>query len=53
MLYGIVKIENYSYNKRVNILYTLVMLPSNIAPKFAETTEPEDECCVLQCTYTS
>ena len=51
-VYGIVKIEIYSYNKEVSILYTVVMFPSYIPPKQAKTSEPKDEHCVL-CTYTS
>ena len=52
-IHGIVKIEIYSYNKRVNTLYTVITFPSYILPKQAKTSEPEDECCVSQCTYTS
>ena len=37
----------------MNILCTLVMLPSYIPPNCAKTREPKDEHCVLQCTYTS
>ena len=29
------------------------MFPSYIPPKSVKTSEPEDEHCVLQCTYTS
>ena len=46
-------VEMYKHNKRVNTLYTVVMFPSYIAPKRAKTSEPEDEHCVLQCTYTN
>ena len=43
----------YSYNKRVNTLYTVVMFTYYIPPKCAKTREPKDEHCVSWCTYTS
>ena len=52
-MHGIVIIEIYSYNKRVNTLYTVVMSPSYIPPKCAKTREPEDEHCVSWCTHIS
>ena len=52
-MYGIVIIEIYSYNKRVNTLYTAVASPSYILPKHAKTREPEDKNCVSQCIYLS
>ena len=42
-MHGIVIIEIYSYNKRVNTLYTVVVSPSYILPKCAKTREPKDE----------
>ena len=33
------------------MLYTVVASLSYILPKCAKTREPEDEHCVLQCTY--
>ena len=47
-MHGIVIIEIYSKNKKVNTLYTVVASPSYIQPKCAKTREPKDECCVLQ-----
>ena len=52
-IYGIVKIEIYSYNKEVYTLYTVVMFTYYILPKCAKTRAPKDEHCVLQCTYKS
>ena len=52
-MHGIVIIEIYSYNKKVNTLYTVVASPCYILPKCAKTREPKDEHCVLQCTYIS
>ena len=52
-MHGIVKIEIYKYNKRVNTLYSVVASPSYILPKCVKTREPEDEHCVLQYTYIS
>ena len=52
-IYGIVKIEIYSNNKEVNILYTVVTFIYYIPLKCAKTGEPEDEHCVSQCTYRS
>ena len=46
-VYGIEKIEIYSYNKEVNTLYTVVMFTYYILPKCAKTRQPEDEHCVL------
>ena len=34
-------------------MYTVVASLSYIPPKCAKTREPEDEHCVLQCTYIS
>ena len=34
-------------------MYTVVVSLSYILPKCAKTREPEDECCVSQCTYIS
>ena len=51
--YGTVKIEIYSHNKKVNTSYTVVISTYHILLKYAKTREPEDKCCVLQCTYTS
>ena len=48
---GIVIIEIYSNNKLVNTLSTVVASLSYILPKCAKTREPEDEHCVLWCTY--
>ena len=50
-MHGIVITVIYSCNKKVNTLYTVVMSFSYILPKCAKTREPEDEHCVLQCTY--
>ena len=44
-MHGIVRIEIYSYNKRVNALYTVVTSPY-IPPKWEKTREPKDEHCV-------
>ena len=52
-MHGIVIIEIYSYNKRANTLYTVVVSPSDILPKCVKTREPEDEHCVLWCTHIS
>ena len=52
-IYGIVKIEIYSYNKEVNTLYTVVMFTYYILPKCVKTREPEDKHCVSWCIYTS
>ena len=52
-MHGIVIKEIYSYNKYVNTLYTVVMSLPYILPKCVKTREPEDEHCVLQCTYIS
>ena len=52
-MHGIVIIEIYTYNKRVNTLYTVVTSPAYIPPKCAKTREPEDEHCVSQCTHIS
>ena len=52
-MHGIVIIEIYNYNKRVNTLYTVVLSLSCILPKCAKTREPEDKHCVLWCTYIS
>ena len=46
-------IEIYSYNERVNTLYTVVMSASYILPKCVKTREPKDEHCVLWCTHIS
>ena len=51
-IYGIEKIEIYSYNKEVNTLYTVVTFAYYILTKCAKTREPNDECCVLWYTYT-
>ena len=48
-VYGIVKIEKHSNNKSENFVSVSYVIPS-ILPKCANTREPEDECCVLQCT---
>ena len=50
-MHGIVIVEIYSYNKKVNTLYTVVVSPSHIPPKCAKTREPEDEHCVSWCTH--
>ena len=42
-IYGIVKIEIYSYNKEVYTLYTVVMFTYYILPKCAKTRKPKDE----------
>ena len=52
-MHGIVIIEIYSYNKRVNTLYTIFMYPFYIPPKFTKTGEPKEEHCVLWCTHIS
>ena len=52
-MHGIVIIEIYSYNKRVNTLYTVVASPSYKLAKCVKTREPKDEHCVLQCTHIS
>ena len=52
-MHGIVIIEIYSYNKRVNTLYTVVTSPSYILPKCVKTREPKDEHCVSWCTHIS
>ena len=52
-MHGIVIIKIYSYNKKVNNLFTVVASPSHILPKCAKTREPEDKCCVSQCTHIS
>ena len=53
IIYGVVKIERYSYNKEVNILYTVVTFTYYIPPKCVKTREPKDEHCVSWCTHTS
>ena len=50
-MHGIVIIEIYSYNKKVNTLYTVVVSPSYILPKCTKTREPKDEHYVSQCTH--
>ena len=48
-IYGIVKVEYYSYNIGeyiIHISHIITLIP----PKCAKTGEPEDECCVLWCT---
>ena len=50
-MHGIVIIEIYSNNKKVNTLYTVIASHSYILPKYVKTREPKDEHCVLQCTY--
>ena len=52
-MHGIVIIEIYSNNKKVNTSYTVVMSHSYIPPKCAKPKEPKDEHCVLHCTYIS
>ena len=52
-MHGIVIIEVYSYNKRVNTLHTVVASPSYILPKCVKTRELEDEHCVSWCTHIS
>ena len=52
-MHGIIIIEIYSYNKRVNMLYTVVASPSYIPPKCAKTREPKDEHCISWCTHIS
>ena len=52
-MHGIVIIEIYNYNKRVNTLYTIVISPSYILLKCVKTREPKDEDCVSWCTYIS
>ena len=53
-IHGIVIIELYSNNKKVNTLYTVVMSHYYILPKCVKTRELKDEYfCVLQCTYIS
>ena len=45
-IYGIVKVEQYSYNKGeyfVSISHVITLM----LPKCAKTREPEDEHCVL------
>ena len=43
-IYGIVKVDKYSYNKGEYFLYLLITL------SFLHKREPKDECCVLWCT---
>ena len=50
-MHGIVIIEIYSNNKKVNTLYTVVASLSYILPKCVKTREPKDEHCVSWCTY--
>ena len=45
-MHGIVIIEIYSNNKKVNTLHTVVTSPSYILPKCTKTREPKDEHCV-------
>ena len=52
-MHGIVIIEIYSYNKKVNTLYTVVTSPSYILPKCAKTRKPKDEHCVSWCIHIS
>ena len=52
-MHGIVIIEIYSYNKKVNTLYTVDASPSYILPKCATAREPKDEHCVSWCTHIS
>ena len=52
-MHGIVIIEIYSYNKRVNALYTVLVSPSYILPKCAKTREPQDKHCVSRYTHIS
>ena len=52
-MHGIVIIEIYGYNKKVNTLYTVVMSPFYILPKCAKTREPKDKHCVLWCNHIS
>ena len=52
-MHGIVIIETYSYNKKVNTLHTVYMSPSYIPPKCAKTREPKDKHYVLWCTHIS
>ena len=52
-MHGIVIVEIYSNNRKVNTLYTVVASHSYILPKCAKTREPKDECCVSQYTYIS
>ena len=39
--------------KVIILNYTVTLTSSYILPKCAKTREPEDEHCVLRCTYTS
>ena len=52
-MHGIVIIEVYNYNKKVNTLYTVVTFLSHILPKCVKTREPKDKHCVSQCTRIS
>ena len=52
-MHCIVIVEIYSYNKKVNTLYAVVVSPSYILPKCAKTREPKDKCFVLWCTHIS
>ena len=52
-MHGVVIVEIYSNNKKVNTLYTVVASHSYILPKCVKTREPKDEHCVSQCIYIS
>ena len=49
-IYGIVKVEYSDYNKGEYFVYISHAI-TLILPKSAKTREPEDEHCVLQCTW--
>ena len=47
-IYGIVEYSNYNKGEcLVSVSHVLTSIP----PKCAKTREPEDEHCVLQCSY--
>ena len=48
-VYGNVKVEKYSNNKGEHFVSESHIIHP-ILPKCVKTREPEDECCVLQCT---
>ena len=52
-MHGIVIVEIYSYTKRINTLYTVVMSFSYILPKCVKTRKTKDEHCISWCTQIS
>ena len=50
VVYGIVKVEYSSYNKG-EYFVSISQVITLILPKCVKTREPEDDYCVLQCTW--